>query len=232
GRGAAPWAGGGRAGGPARARLLELRLPWGEPLFRGVRDFFLRHSSPGHPPEDSWRCLGMAARLLGEREDEVDALLERPEEPAETGVGQAVEERYQVGLSLLRHGEFQRAAAQFTAALKLEPGNALVYWQRGEAYRLLCEDERAVADLNRALRPSPSAPAVLVSRAVAYHHGGEHDRAVADCTSALALDPEDAEAYRTRAAAYAELGDPDRALADLAEAIALAPEDDQAPYLR
>src|SRR5438105_2168612 len=111
------------------------------------------------------------------------------------------EQPYQAGVRLCRRGDYRGAVAQFTAALKLDPGNAQLYRERGDAYRLLCEFDLAVADFDVALRLLPASPGALVGRAVAYLLSGEHDRAAADCTAALALAPDDPAAYRTRAAA-------------------------------
>src|SRR6478609_6363351 len=104
----------------------------------------------------------------------------------------ALEELFQRGLGHYRRGEFAQAAADFTAALKLDPDNAVLYAHRGDACRLQCEYERAIGD-------------VLVNRAGAYHLSGEHRLAVADCDAALELDANNSAAFRARAAALAAL---------------------------
>jgi tetratricopeptide (TPR) repeat protein len=239
-----------QAGYPQLARLVGLRTPWEEPLFWGLVEYFMCRAlraqpelvhNLSDPPENhaaaSWRCLEMTARLLEEREGAVVELLNRPEEAVADGTPhardeEAIERLFQLGLSRYLHGEYQQAAAQFTAALKLDPTDARLYAHRGDAYRLQCEYERAIADFHAALRLKPSNPAVLVSRAMAYHFSGEHECAVADCSAALEFSPNNATAYRIRAAAYADLSSPHQALADLAAAITLAPEDDEARYQR
>src|SRR5438105_847492 len=159
--------------------------------------------------------------------DEVDS--DEPGESTQTAdqLAGEVEQLYQRGLRRLRRGGYQPAAQHFTAALNLDPDHPLLYAQRGEAFRLLCEYERAIADYDVALRLDPSTPTVLVSRAVAYQFNGEPEQAIIDCGAALELDPAHAAAYRTRAAAYAEQEDYDRALADLTEAVKLTPQDDE-----
>jgi tetratricopeptide (TPR) repeat protein len=225
-----------QAGYPRLARLLDLRLPWDEPLFLGMRDHFVRRSLPGRHDETgagSWRCLETTAPLLEKYEQEVLALLDGPEESwADEGDVPTVERLVQLGSSLFRKGDYRQAVAQFTAASRLDPGNALLYAQRGDSYRLLCEYDRAITDYQLALRLGPSSPAVLLGRAIAYHLGGENDRAVADCDALVALSPDNPAVYRTRASAYGELGEYERALTDLSRAIALAPGDYEAPYLR
>jgi tetratricopeptide (TPR) repeat protein len=231
------------AGYPNLAHLVELRSLWDEPIFLGMLEFFLRRALRSlidtdldvpEAADDDCRCLEKTAELLDEREDEVADLLDRPlPVVGKAAPGQdAVDRLYQLGLSRARHGDYQQAAGHFTAALKLEPANAVLYVQRGDAYRLLCEYERALNDLNIALRLQPGSVVALISRATAFHLSGEQERAIADCTAALALDADQAQAYRLRAAAYAESGADEQAQADLTEAIRLSPEDDQGFYLR
>jgi tetratricopeptide (TPR) repeat protein len=229
-----------QAGYPHLATLGGLRTPWDEPLFPGMLEYFLRRSFPDpatDSSDDSWRCLEVMAHLLEEHQEEVEALLDRPEEIGEPNLdeepdAEAVAALYQLGLNCSRRGDHRQAVVHFTAAAKLEPTNALVYHQRGQAFRMLCKYQRAIADFQIALRLSPRAPAILVSRAVAYHLAGEHERAIGDCTAALSLDPDQAAAYRTRASAATERGDHLGAVADLTRVIALTPEDDEALYLR
>ena len=224
-----------RAGYPNLAHVVELRSLWDEPLFLGVVEYFLSRSLPNpadsesessSESSDSWRCLEMTACLLEEREEEIEQFLDRREEtdePAEAAGpdANAITALYQQGLSCSRRGDHRKAVTHFTAALKLSPTNALLYHQRGEAYRLLCKYQRAIADFQVAARLSPQSPSILTSRASAYHLGGEHARAVADCNSAVALDPDHTEAHRIRARASAELGNNDRAIADLGRVIEL-----------
>ena len=223
------------AGYPQLAVLAALRLPWDEPLLAGVVAFFLR-GRPGLATDRSttWRCLEVMARLLAERETDLVELLDRPDDatPPHRRDDDAIEKLYQLGLSRYLHGDYQQATLHFTAALKLDPTNSLLYSHRGDAFRLLCEYERAIADFDVALRLSPTNASVLVGRAIAYNLSAEYDRAIADCTAALAVERTNPVALRTRAAAYAERGEHDPALADLTEVIAHTPQDDAALYQR
>jgi len=238
----------GRTGFPQLAQLIGLRLPWGESLFLEVMEYCLRHALRAYPvlakpdaeedfKETCWRCLETIARLLEERAEDLEALLDNPEETLAASAGsghdhEAVERFFQQGLNCYQHGEYRQAAMHFTAALRLNPNDARLYVYRGDTYRLQCEYERAIADFALALRLEPSDTSALVSRANAYHCSGEHAHAVADCRAVLESSPNNVTAYRIRGAAYAELGDPDLALADLTAAISLAPEDEETHYQR
>jgi tetratricopeptide (TPR) repeat protein len=214
------------------ARFVSLRTPWGESIFLGMVEHFLRRALalPKGPAED-WRCLEVLGRLLEERASEMEAVLDKPDEGPQR-VAETVERLYQLGLSRALQGDYQQATIHFTAALKLAPGDPGLYTQRGDAYRFQCEYERAIADYNVAVRLQPAGAAVLVSRAIAFHFSGDCERAIADCTKALETSPNHHGALRTRAAAYAERGAHDSALNDLSAAIIENPGDDEAHYLR
>ena len=136
------------------------------------------------------------------------------------------------GMRRFMRGDYREAIEYFSAALKLDPSNVVLYTHRGDAHRLLRDYERAIADFDAALALSPSNPVILVSRAIAYHQSAAHEKAIADCTAALEGQPDHAPAYRTRAAAHLAMGAQDTALADLNAAIDRVPEDDEALYER
>lgn len=239
-----------QAGYPQLARVVGLRLPWDDLLFLEVVAYFLRRTLRMYPVlrkelpdlvEDStgadWRCLEMLARVLEERADAVEELLDGADEAhaaadASGRDDEAVEHHFQQGLTRYLLGDYPLAVLHFTAGLKLDPTDSRLYAHRGDAHRLQGQHERAIADFEAALRLDPGHPAVLVSRAGAYQQCSEPRRALADCQAALEGSPKNAAAYRIRAAAHAELGSPDLALADLTAAITLAPEDEEAYYQR
>src|SRR5438128_938259 len=72
--------------------------------------------------------------------------------------------RFQLGLALMRRGEHQKAAAEFTAALHTDRDFGPVRIQRAEAYRLSGEYERALADYHAALQLDPANARILVNR--------------------------------------------------------------------
>jgi tetratricopeptide (TPR) repeat protein len=225
---------------PHLARLVELRSLWDEPLFLGMVEYFLQRSlrtEKVEEAEEPCHCLETMALLLEEHEPAITEMLDQTVATAPTMPDQAADSRaaaalYQLGLGSSRRGDYRKAVTHFTAALKLDPANALYYHQRGEAYRLLSRYQRAIADLQVAARLSPEMASILTSRAMAYYETGEHVRCLADCTTALAIEADNADAYRTRARAHAELGSHAEAIADLTRVIALLPEDDEAHYVR
>src|SRR5690242_11560917 len=96
------------------------------------------------------------------------------------------------GVAYKRRGDYARAVADFTDAIKGEPGKIASVIDRGSAYR-------ANGDLDRAI--------------------GDFDNAVAFCGKGQCAAQTHAAAYGNRADAWRDKGDNGRALADFAEAI-------------
>src|ERR1700730_5666254 len=59
------------------------------------------------------------------------------------------------GLAWQRKGDRDRAIADFTDAIRLDPNNALAYNNRGLAWNEKGDHDRAIADLTQAIRIDP-----------------------------------------------------------------------------
>ncbi|GBU28796.1 hypothetical protein R84B8_02358 [Treponema sp. R8-4-B8] len=118
---------------------------------------------------------------------------------------------------------YDLAIADFTAALQLDPNNAHIYIERGNAYSDKGDYDRAIADYNQALRLNPNYANAYNNRGIAYKNKGDYDRAIADYNQAIKLYPYFAEAYNNRGFAYDAKGDYDRAIEDYNQAIRLNP---------
>jgi tetratricopeptide (TPR) repeat protein len=136
------------------------------------------------------------------------------------------------GIALSRKREFDRAIADFSTALRIDPDDARLYNLRGVAYRRKGEYDNAIADYNAALRLNPRDSTAWNNRAVAYRWKGDYDRSIADANSAIRLDPDYALAYGMRSIAYRLKLDFPRAIADINEAIRIAPRESGAYYTR
>ncbi|MBN2021958.1 MAG: trypsin-like peptidase domain-containing protein, partial [Pirellulales bacterium] len=117
--------------------------------------------------------------------------------------------------------EYDRAIADYTEAIRLDPKNALAYFFRGFAYRHKHEYDSAIADFTEAIRLDPKDADAYVWRGFAYLRKYEYDRAIADFTEAIRLKPEYALAYSGRGDAYRLKHEYDSAIADFTEAIRL-----------
>jgi tetratricopeptide (TPR) repeat protein len=129
-------------------------------------------------------------------------------------------------------GEFDRAIADYSEAIRLEPDLATVHASRGNVWMEKGEYDRAISDLDEAIRLAPkftliyNTPKFALlynSRGVVWQAKGEHDRAIEDFDRAVRIDPRFAVAYANRGESWRLKGDLDHALTDQDKAIALDP---------
>ena len=114
--------------------------------------------------------------------------------------------------------ENDKAIADCTEAIRLNPKDALAYGNRATARLRKGDDDKAIADCTEAIRLNRKDASVYSNRG-RYLNKGENDKAIADCTEAIRFDPTYALAYGNRAAAYLNKGENDKAIADCTEAI-------------
>jgi tetratricopeptide (TPR) repeat protein len=121
-------------------------------------------------------------------------------------------------------GEWDKAIAEYTEALRINPNNAAAYVNRGFAYISKGMYDRAIEDYNAALRIDPNHADSYNNRGWSYRNKGDYDRAIADYTQAIRLDPTNVNAYGNRGAVYGNIKkDYDRAIADHTQTIRLDP---------
>ena len=131
---------------------------------------------------------------------------------------------YNRGLAWQAKGENDKAIADHTEALRLDPKFATAYIGRGYAWQAKGENDKAIADYTDALRLDPKDAAAYNNRGRAWEAKGENDKAIADYTEALRLDPKDAVAYNNRGNAWQAKGENDKAMADYTEALWFDPK--------
>jgi len=124
-----------------------------------------------------------------------------------------------------RKGEYDRAIADYTAAISINPKYSRAYIGRGVAYVEKHDYDRALADYNTAIQLDPKDPVAYNNRGVAWKNKGEYDLAIADYNTAIKLDKNYVSAYSNRGVALYRKGDNDRALLDYNIALRLAPND-------
>jgi tetratricopeptide (TPR) repeat protein len=136
------------------------------------------------------------------------------------------------GITYAELKESQKAFADFTQALKLDPNYVEAYYNRGNVYYELKNYQRAFADYNQALKLNPNDAKAYNNRGNAYSGLKDYQREIADYNQALKLNPNYVEAYYNRANAYAELKNYQAAIADYNQAIKLNPNLAEAYYNR
>ena len=60
-----------------------------------------------------------------------------------------------MGLQAGRAGDYDRAVAEFSEAIRLKPDNARAYYNRGQAYRHRGDYGKALTDYGEAIRLKP-----------------------------------------------------------------------------
>jgi tetratricopeptide (TPR) repeat protein len=215
-------------------RVLELRWHGRDPLLTVLAAAFFRQAlekergvfGNGHDSRP-FEGGGEDGRELASLLDRQEASLRQWLDTARAQLGAvdvaAATARLERGLAHFQRGEHERAIAEFTAALGLNPNLAAAYAQRGEARRLTGEYELAVCDYDSAHLLDPSDARVLFNRGMVQWILGRIDAAVADFGACLRLDPNNALAWTHQGAAHADQDDLNAALADFTRALQLDP---------
>jgi tetratricopeptide (TPR) repeat protein len=128
------------------------------------------------------------------------------------------------GIAYYGEKDYDRAIADYDAAVSLDPGYATGYYNRGNAWQVKGDYDRAVRDYDQALALQANFSAVYYNRGNTYRAKGEIDRAMADYDVGLELFPNSARTYGNRGIAYYIKKDYDRAITDYDAAIRLDPD--------
>jgi lipoprotein NlpI len=127
------------------------------------------------------------------------------------------------GNAYVRIDDGDKALADYSEAIRLDPKLAAAYVGRGDIYIDREDPDRAIADFDSAIQIDPKNAGAYGGRTLAYGQKGDFDHAIADASEAVRLDPKSAPAFLSRADAYRFKGDFDRAIADYDEALRLDP---------
>ena len=98
------------------------------------------------------------------------------------------------GLAYYNKGQYDRAIADYTKAIQINPKRASAYNRRGVAYAKKGQYDSAIADYTKAIQINPNYAFAYNDRGVAYAKKGQYDRAIDDYTKALSINPSLAEA--------------------------------------
>ena len=107
------------------------------------------------------------------------------------------------GIAYGKAGDYDRAIADFDAAMRINPNHVRAYLNRGNANFARRDYDRAIADFSQAIRLEPKNVTIVMSRATAYEAKGDFGRAIADYDQALKLDPKLTAAITNRGARLA-----------------------------
>jgi tetratricopeptide (TPR) repeat protein len=132
------------------------------------------------------------------------------------------------GLAFSALGADDKAIADYTSAIALNPQYTALYQSRGEAYFRSGDAPKAIADFDAVLNIDAQNTLALHSRAAVHLHAGENDAAFADFAQLLTLDATDADAFAGRGLVFERKGDRAHAEADFRRAIEIEGENEVA----
>jgi tetratricopeptide (TPR) repeat protein len=130
------------------------------------------------------------------------------------------------GTAFASMNELDKAVADFSEAIRLDPKAAQAYHRRADiAYMKQKSEEydKALADYNEAIRLDPGDDWAYHVRGWIYYRRKDYDKALADYETAIKLVPKEAVFYRDRGNIALVREEYDKALADYSTAIELQP---------
>ena len=92
-------------------------------------------------------------------------------------------------------GEDDKAIADFTEAIRLDPKNPLAFYNRGLLSGRQGQHDKAIADFTEVIRLDPKNAGAFHNRGLAWDHVGQLDKAIADSSEAIRLDPKNPDAF-------------------------------------
>jgi tetratricopeptide (TPR) repeat protein len=128
--------------------------------------------------------------------------------------------------------DFDRAIADCTRAIELDPRQARTYAIRASAFNEKNDVAAAKKDYDHALEQAPDWGFILTARASARLRLGDDRGAVDDASRAMEIEPTDFSAPFVRSQAKWRLGDKPGALADAGRAIEVGPREPEGYLLR
>jgi tetratricopeptide (TPR) repeat protein len=138
---------------------------------------------------------------------------------------ESAKQHFDKGIAYCREKEWDKAIAEYSAAIALEPETIPSYVNRGSVYLEKGDYDRAIADYDTVLKIKPDDAMTYNNRGWSYFMKGDWEKAVEDCTAAIKIEPNLPYAYDSRGEAYFAKGEYGKAVADFETAFKLNPED-------
>jgi tetratricopeptide (TPR) repeat protein len=174
--------------------ILCLWIAWSMTV-RTVQDRCFDYGKDYSPPDRISDCSRLISKPDNAGDNLADALASR-------------------GSAYYRMGDYRHAIADYTAAIRLDPGDYYSLYNRALAYGEIGERERAIADYGAAIRVSPRDPYAYLNRGLIFLDTGRFDQAIGDFTRSHELNPKNAWPLANRGITYAWKKDQARAKQD------------------
>jgi len=101
--------------------------------------------------------------------------------------------------------EDDKAIAEYSRALEINPVYHMAYYNRGVAYDNTGQWDKAIADYSRAIEIDPNFTKAYYNRGITYGHLGQWNKAITDFSAVITIDPNNAKAYSYREMAIRKL---------------------------
>ncbi len=122
------------------------------------------------------------------------------------------------GIAWEGKGDYNKAIADCTKGIELDPKNAAAYGSRGLAWYAKKNYVKAIADYDKAIAIDPKPIDTYYNRGNAWYAKKDYVKAIADYTKVIEINPKDAEAYYRRGLAWKDKGEYVKAIEDFATA--------------
>ena len=114
---------------------------------------------------------------------------------------------YNRAFSYDKLGQHEKALADYTRALQMQPNNSTAYHNRGNTLEKMGRLEAAMVDFSRAAELDTNSSASKHARALLLDKMGRHEEALTDFSAAITQEPLNALYYHNRGLCYRNLGD-------------------------
>jgi tetratricopeptide (TPR) repeat protein len=176
-------------------------------------------ASAGDPYKEYGSRNEQHARLVAEQGDPISlTVAERRQRQGATSAN----DHKRRGLAFLEKGDLDRAIAEFTKAIDINPKDADAYAHRAYAFGEKDDYDREISDWTKVIEIYPKAAYAYLQRGLAYGEKDDLDRAIADYTKALSINPNYIEAYGSRGVVHLQKRDWDRARDDFLYTVAIS----------
>ena len=126
--------------------------------------------------------------------------------------------------SIIVNQRINQEIINHTEAIRLDPNNSQLYYNRGITFYNRKNYDLAIADYTQAIRLAPNNNIIYASRGLAYFDKGDYDKAITDYTQVIRQNPNSTIFYNFRGNAYYMKKDWIKAITDYEEALRIDPK--------
>lgn len=133
-------------------------------------------------------------------------------------------ELFDKGVFQYEQGHYQQAVDEFSKLIRMEPGNADAFKNRGAARIKQGKFNLAIKDFETAKKIFPELHGLHTNLGTAWFYKKDYQKAIENYNAEIKMDPQNHVAYFNRALCFVELNESRKALDDLSKTLALTPD--------